>query len=156
EVVVLEAAPESERGGNTAFTAGAMRVVYESIDDIVALVPDLAETERRTTDFGSYPGAKFFEDMGRVTAYRPDPDLVRGLGTESHDALVWMRRHGVRFAPSYGRQAFNVDGRFRFWGGLVVEVVGGGLGLVEAEHAAAQRSGIDVLYGCRVTALHHD
>src|SRR5262249_38261550 len=26
----------------------------------------------------------------------------------------------------------------------------------EAEHAAAQRSGIDVLYGCRVTALHHD
>ena len=34
KVLVLERAPEHERGGDTAFTAGAMRVVYESVDQL--------------------------------------------------------------------------------------------------------------------------
>ena len=41
-----------------------------------------------------------------------------------------MREKGVRFIPIYGRQAFKIDGKFKFWGGLTVEAVGGGPGLV--------------------------
>ena len=33
-----------------------------------------------------------------------------------------MRDKGVRFIPIYGRQAFKIDGKFKFWGGLTVEV----------------------------------
>ena len=33
-VIMLEAAPEEESGGNSRFTAGAMRVVYNGVDDI--------------------------------------------------------------------------------------------------------------------------
>ena len=36
-VLVLERAPEDEAGGNSRFTAGAMRVVYDGDEDIHAL-----------------------------------------------------------------------------------------------------------------------
>ncbi|MBO0731468.1 MAG: FAD-dependent tricarballylate dehydrogenase TcuA [Acidimicrobiaceae bacterium] len=156
EVVVLERAPAGQHGGNTAFTAGAMRVVYESVDDLVALVPDLTEAEIASTEFSVYPAKKFFDDMARVTEYRADPDLVDAVVTESHATLRWMREKGVRFAPAYGRQAFKVDNRFRFWGGLTIEVVGGGPGLVETEHRIAVESGIRVMYGAHVQALVRD
>ena len=152
-VLVLERAPEDERGGNTRFTAGAMRVVYDGIDDILALVPDLGARERETTDFGAYPAERFFDDMARVTEYRANPDLVEVLVRRSAPTLRWMRGLGIRFAPMYGRQAFRVDGRHRFWGGLTIEAWGGGPGLVEAEFAAAARCGIDVRYGARATGL---
>ena len=155
-VTVLERAPEALRGGNTRFTAGAMRVAYDGLDDILALVPDLGEAERRTTDFGSYPADRFFDDMARVTEYRANPDLVEVLVRESLPTLEWMRGKGVRFMPMFGRQAFEVGGRRRFWGGLAIEAWGGGPGLVEAEAAAAARAGIDVRYGARAVGLEMD
>src|SRR5580704_17949688 len=42
-VLMLEAAPEQESGGNSRFTAGSIRVVYNGVDDIKTLVPDLTE-----------------------------------------------------------------------------------------------------------------
>jgi succinate dehydrogenase/fumarate reductase flavoprotein subunit len=74
-VLMLEAAPEEESGGNSRFTAGAMRVVYNGVDDIKALIPDLSQAEIDTTDFGTYTQDQFFDDMARVTQFRTDPDL---------------------------------------------------------------------------------
>ncbi|WP_137391542.1 FAD-dependent tricarballylate dehydrogenase TcuA [Rhodoligotrophos defluvii] len=152
-VLVLESAPEAERGGNTRFTAGAMRVVYDGVDDLQSLMPDLTEDEKNRTDFGTYPADQFLDDIGRVTQYRSDPELADILVRRSLDTLLWMRSKGVRFAPIYGRQAFKVDGRFKFWGGLTVEAWGGGPGLVDALFAAAEREGIAVRYGCRAREL---
>src|ERR1700746_40408 len=39
KVLMLEAAPEEESGGNSRFTAGSIRVVYNGVDDIKTLVP---------------------------------------------------------------------------------------------------------------------
>ncbi len=155
-VLVLEAAPQLESGGNTRFTAGAMRVAYDGVDDLSALMPDLTEAEKASTDFGTYNEDQFFDDMGRVTQYRTNPDLCELLVRRSFPTLLWMRGNGVRFAPIYGRQAFKVDGRFKFWGGLTVEAWGGGPGLVEALTAAAGARGITVAYNSRVTALAQD
>lgn len=155
EVVVLERAKKAERGGNSSFTAGAMRVAYDSVDDLLTLMPDLTEADVAGTDFGTYPAERFYDDMGRVTDYRTDPELVQVLVSESYPVLRWMQGKGVRFAPAYGRQAFKRDGRFRFWGGLTIEVVGGGPGLVEAEHGAATAAGVSILYGVRAMALAH-
>src|SRR5437773_1684342 len=130
-VLVLEVAPESERGGNSRFTAGAMRVAYRGVKDLQALIPDLTEAEIAQTDFGTYTEEDFFDDVGRITEFRSDADLIELLVKRSFETLDWMRTKGVRFAPMYGRQAFKVDGRMRFWGGLTVEVSGGGPGLVD-------------------------
>jgi tricarballylate dehydrogenase len=156
DVVVLERGEGELRGGNTAFTAGAMRVAYEGVDDLLTLMPELTEGQLAITDFGSYDESAFMEDLARVTEYRADPELADTLVSNSLQTLQWMREHGVRFAPIYGRQAFKVKGRFRFWGGLVVEVNGGGPGLVEYLTAECLRLGVTVQYGARVVDLVAD
>jgi tricarballylate dehydrogenase len=153
KVLMLEAAPENEAGGNSRFTAGSIRVVYNGTDDIKTLVPDLTPAEIEGTDFGTYTADQFFDDMARVTQHRADPDLVELLVTRSFDTLNWMREKGLRLIPIYGRQAFKVGGRFKFWGGLTVEAVGGGPGLVAMLTAAARQRGIEIRYRTRALAL---
>jgi tricarballylate dehydrogenase len=155
-VLVLERAPEDERGGNSRFAAGAFRCVYDGIDDLRALMPDLTDEELSVTDFGSYPEQNFFDDMARVTEYRADPDLVELVVKRSRETLLWMRSKGVRFAPIFGRQAFKVDGRFKFWGGLTIESWSGGPGLVDALTAAARRHGVAIAYRARAMSLIAD
>jgi len=50
EVVVLERAPEDEAGGNTRFTAGAIRFAYDGLEDLRALMPDLSADEIARTE----------------------------------------------------------------------------------------------------------
>jgi tricarballylate dehydrogenase len=155
-VLVLERAPEGESGGNSRFTAGLMRVAYSGVEDLKRVMPDLTEDEIARTDFGTYTEDQFLDDMARVTEYRCDPDLTEILVKRSLDTVVWMRSKGVRFTAAWGRQAFNIGGKFKFWGGLTVEAVGGGPGLVEGLITAARRNGIDIWCGARATALIAD
>jgi tricarballylate dehydrogenase len=156
KVVMLEAAPEDEAGGNSRFTAGSIRVVYNGVEDIKTLVPDLTQAEIDTTDFGTYTADQFFDDMARVTQHRANPDLVELLVTRSFDTLNWMREKGVRFIPIYGRQAFKIEGKFKFWGGLTVESVGGGPGLVNMLTEAAKKRGVEIRYRTRALDLLTD
>ena len=155
-VVMLERAPREENGGNSRFTAGAIRFAYRGIDDLRAIMPDLTEDEIGRTDFGTYTTEQFFDDMFRVTRYRSDPELCELLVTRSFETMLWLRRKGLRFAPIWGRQAFQVEGRFKFWGGLTVEAWGGGPGLVDQETAIAEKDGIEIRYGARALALRFD
>ncbi len=151
-VLVLERAPEEEAGGNSRFTAGLMRVIYNGVEDLKRVI-DLSDEEIARTDFGTYSAEQFLDDMARVTEYRCDPDLTELLVKESLRAVQWMRSKGVRFTAAWGRQAFNIGGRFKFWGGLTVEAVGGGPGLVEALTRAARKQGIDIWYSSRALSL---
>jgi tricarballylate dehydrogenase len=155
-VLVLERAPEEEAGGNSRFTAGLLRVAYRGVDDIKRLIPDLSEQEIASTDFGAYTEEQFLDDMARVTEYRCDPDLTEVLVRQSLTTALWMRGKGVRFTAAWGRQAFKVEGRFKFWGGLTVEAVGGGPGLVDSLTQAARKSGIDIWYESRAVSLLAD
>ena len=156
EVTVLERAPQDEAGGNTRFTAGAIRCVYEGVDDLRKLMPDLTDDEIARIDFGAYTEGNFYDDLGRVTDYRTDPDLSELLVTRSRSTIQWMAEQGIRFAPILGRQAFLVDGRFKFWGGLTVEAWGGGPGLFEGWVKIAESKDIDIRYDARVVSLLSD
>jgi len=154
-VLLLERSPQAERGGNSRFTDGQMRIVYRGADDIRALAPDLTDEEMARTDFGSYTEEQYFDDMARVTQNRTDPDLCELLVRGSQPAVAWMREQGVRFMPNFGRQAFNVEGRFKFWGGPVLAAWGGGPGLVDSLYAAAEKKGVEIAYDAWVRDLVH-
>ncbi|EMR06966.1 Fumarate reductase flavoprotein subunit precursor [Bhargavaea cecembensis DSE10] len=152
-VIVLEKSPEKEKGGNTTYTHGSIRFAYNGADEIRELVPDLDDAEMAMTDFGSYTEEQFYDDMCRMTDYKTDPVLASILTDESFETMKWMTRHNVKWIPIYGRQAFKVDGVFKFWGGMVLESVGGGHGLVEALHEEASSQGVQILYKTMAVSL---
>ncbi len=152
-VLMLECAPEHLNGGNSRFTAGVIRFAYNGVEDLLELMPDLSDKEIAMTDFGTYTEEQFFDDMFRVTQYRTDPDLCEILVKKSFATIKWIREKGLRFVPIYGRQAFKIDGRFQFWGGLTVEAVGGGPGLVDTFTEIAQKKAIDIWYQSRALKL---
>lgn len=155
-VTLLERAPEPLAGGNSRFTAGAMRTVHAGATDLRNLMPEVSDAEWARTDFGTYTRGDFLEDLGRVTRYRTDPELAERLVDDSLPTLRWMRQQGVRFLPLYGRQSFTVNGRVQFWGGLVVEAWGGGPGLVEALTERARDVGVSIHYANHVRSLTGD
>ncbi len=155
-VIVLEKSPEAEKGGNSTHTHGSIRFAYKGVDDLKEIMPDLSQKEIDTTDFGAYTTEDFYDDMGRVTRYRTDPDLASLLTDESFKTMKWLQSHHIRFVPIYGRQAFKVDGVFKFWGGMVVESAGGGKGLIDGLHQEAARLGVRILYNTMATAILHD
>jgi len=152
-VLMLEVAPEHWRGGNSAFTGGAWRIVYHGFDDLARLIPDISDHELANVDVGTYTEEQYYDDVGRLTEYRSDPDLTEILITRSFDAGLWMREQGVRFQLGLGRQAFQVDGKFKFWGGLACHIWGGGKELMKALHGRAEREQIAILYDTPAVAL---
>lgn len=152
-VLVLERAPEGDRGGNSAHSGGAFRTVYDGIDDLKRIVPDLTGAEIAMSDFGTYTRETYFDDCMRLSNWRANADLIQVLVDRSLDTMEWMVGKGVRFVPIYGRQAFKIDGKFKFWGGLTVEAVGGGRGLMDMLFASAAKRDIAVEYGARGVGL---
>ncbi|MFV0526872.1 MAG: FAD-dependent tricarballylate dehydrogenase TcuA [Acidimicrobiales bacterium] len=145
-VVVLEAADEFNRGGNSAYTAGAMRIAYDGRDDLATLM-DLTRPPYDTADFGSYPADDYLIDLDRMSDGRVDPDLAAVVATEGLATLRWHRGLGVRYEPNEGRQSAMVDGRLRFWGALPVRVAGEGKAMIASLLDAAIALGVEVRYG---------
>src|SRR5258707_2973469 len=155
KVLVLESAPFDVRRANSRYAAGALRFVYNGVDDLLKFC-ELSEQELATSDFGTYTQDKYYDDLGRLTDYKSNPDMAEQLITLSQETMLWMRTKGVRFAPMYSRQAFKHEGKFVFWGGLALEAWGGGPGLVEGLFNALEKNGIDGAYEARGERLIHD
>ena len=155
KVLMLEAAPNEESGGNSRFAGGVMRFAYESVEDL-RRVTELTDEEIANSDFGTNTKEEFFDDLYRLTSYRTDADLSEILVTQSLDTMAWLRSQGARFVPNYGRQSGMVGGKRKFFGRMPIEVSGGGAGLVQYLDAAAKKAGVEVRYDTRVASLIYD
>lgn len=156
-VLVLEKASEAERGGNSVFTAGGFRFVRDGLTDLrTDVLADLSEAEARQIDIPPFPADAYMQDLLRVTEEQAQPELSELLIGRSRETMVWMRGKGVRFIPMLGRQSFPVDGVHRFYGGLAVEAVGGGWGLVDFLVKAVERAGIVLRYRTGLRKLVQD
>lgn len=155
-VLVLEKAPEAWRGGNSFFTAGGFRFAFKSFDELREIVADMSDEEAAAMEVDPYTEDTFFDDLMRVTEDCADADLALLLVRESQPTVRWMRDRGVRWIPMFGRQAYRVGDRFRFWGGLVLEAVGGGPGLVDMQYTSAAKAGIDIRFEAKANQLVAD
>lgn len=147
-VLVLEKATREDRGGNSTFTAGGFRFCHDGVEDLRSDILD-DMTPGEYTSIGNLPTfseEQFMEVLMRITEHQCDEDLGRILVSQSRDVMRWMRGHKIRFIPMFGRQSFKIDGKHHFYGGVNIEAVGGGWGLVDMLMAAADRMGITVLY----------
>lgn len=158
-VLLIDKCPPSWAGGNSYFTAGAMRCAHDGLPDILPLVNNAdsyssssssdsqEELAGSKIDLDPYPADAFLNDLHRVTGGRYDRALGRALVDDSLAAVRWLAAHGVRFQLSFNRQAYRVGDRYKFWGGLCLKTQDGGRGLMEDHRRAAARTGVRVEYG---------
>ncbi|MEM9476927.1 MAG: FAD-dependent tricarballylate dehydrogenase TcuA [Pseudomonadota bacterium] len=153
EVLVLEKADEALAGGNTKYTAGAMRFAYDGFEDLLPLLKDPNDPRLARTEFGSYPRQKFGDDLLAFNGGRPlSPEQTR-LIESSLDTLQWLAGNGVTFEPIWSRQSFEKDGKIVFWGGLTLAAENEGVGLFDMERDAVLRLGGEIRYDTGVTGL---
>lgn len=156
QVTMLEKADEALAGGNTKYTAGAMRFAYDGADDLMPLLRDPGDARLLNTDFGSYTSGKFGQDLLGFNDGRPLSEEQEVLVNTSGETMRWLASHDVKFEPIYSRQSFEKDGRHVFWGGLTLAAENEGVGLFEMELAAVERMGGTVRYDSAVTGLIMD
>lgn len=152
KVVMIEAAPEEESGGNSRFAGGVMRFAYDGVSDIEKLC-DLQPNEIKDIDWESNTQEEFFDDLCNVTNYKTDPELSEILVSESLDAMVWLRKQGAHFTPNYRHQSLLIDEKRKFFGRMPLWMVGGGPGLVLDLTKSAIKKGVVIYYNTRAVSL---
>ena len=156
-VLILEKAPEHEKGGNSYFTAGGFRFCYDGIEDVATdVLTDLSPAEREQIVLPNHDRTVFYDALMKVTRHQANEDMAWRLIDNSRSTMVWLRNHGIRFIPMFGRQSFLLDGKHHFYGGVNIEAVGGGSGLVEAEIRRAIQIGCEIRYETGATRLIQD
>ena len=108
-VLMLEKAPESERGGNSFFTAGGFRFAHQGLEDLRRdVIPDLSDEEAATITIPAYTEDQYYDDIMRVTEGRSDLDLAQHLVQRSKPTVMWMRTQGIRWILMFSRQSYKV------------------------------------------------
>jgi tricarballylate dehydrogenase len=152
-VLVIEKAPKELAGGNSKYTAGAMRFAYNNKDELLPLLQNPGDPRLELAEFGSYTEEKFGNDLLAFNGGRPLSEEQKTLVGESYDVLCWLASHDVKFEPIYARQSFEKDGRLVFWGGLTLAADNEGVGLVENELRVFQNLGGEIRYDCGAVDL---
>ena len=153
DVLMLEKADTALAGGNTKYTAGAMRFAYNSGEELLPLLQDQDDARLPNTDFGSYTTETFATDLLGFNDGRPLSAEQQSLVHGSYEAVRWLASHNVKFEPIYSRQSFEKEGRHVFWGGLTLAAHNEGVGLFDQELDAFKRLGGEIRYNSAVTAL---
>jgi tricarballylate dehydrogenase len=146
QVLVLEKAPKHLSGGNSYFTGGLFRFAYSGSNQIASLLPEISDTEMGNIDVGEYKESEFYSDVMRVTEGLSDTELLQTLTSESYPTMKWMKDKGIPWILAYGRQSFKHEGKLKFWGGLIIEAVGGGKGLSDKLFQIAENANIEIRY----------
>lgn len=152
-VLIVEKADKEMAGGNTKYTAGAMRFVYNHSDDLLPLLANRNDPRVARSDFGSYTADKFREDLLGFNDGVPITPEQEILVAQSYDTMLWLAGHGVTYDPIYARQSFEREGKLIFWGGLTLAAENEGVGLYDMELAAYERLGGEIRYNTPMKRL---
>ncbi|ESK89221.1 fumarate reductase flavoprotein subunit [Moniliophthora roreri MCA 2997] len=147
EVLIVDKCPPEWVGGNGYFTAGAHRTVHGGLQDLLPIVKNVTPEQADKIDMEPYTADEFKSDIMRLGGGQSDGPLVDAVVNGSRDAIGWLASHvGIPFIFSFHRQAYEVDGRQKFWGGLALSVEDGGKGLIAAHQKALKKAGVRVWF----------
>jgi len=155
-VLVLEKAPEPERGGNTHFSGGLFRFAFNRTDDLLRLVPKAREVAGFMEGVEPYPAEAFRDDLLRVTDSRTDEDLSQILIRNSYETVCWMADLGVGFELALSLSAVRVGSVIKWPSGAIVRAAHEGVGLSRMWFNIARRAGVEIRYSSPAHALLQD
>jgi tricarballylate dehydrogenase len=155
EVLLIEAAPRAERGGNTRFASGVYRVAHGGAADIQSLVPSDTTYPWDRIEISPYAIDRFLGDVIGPSRGFADPNLLADVAAQSLETVHWMKDHGVRWALSMSKLPDSLQQgetvRLSSGGELIAE--GNGLAVVETLFPRAEELGVTVSYGSPVLDL---
>lgn len=129
DVMVLEHADRSRRGGNSRHTRN-LRVTHAA--------PTATLTQRYTEE-------EYWQDLWRVTEGHTNETLARMMIRKSPELLAWLQERGVRFQPALsGTLTLGRTNAF---------FLGGGRALINAQYHTAERLGVKLYYNSEVQEL---
>ncbi len=131
-VLLLEAAPQAWRGGNSGHTRN-LRCMHDAPQDVLTEV---------------YSEEEFWQDLLKVTGGQTNEALARLTIRESSNCRDWMRRHGVHFQPSLSG-TLHLSRTNAFF-------MGGGKALMNAYYRSAEQLGVQIRYEAPVDRLELD
>ncbi|TRM63995.1 FAD binding domain-containing protein [Schizophyllum amplum] len=157
KVLVTDKCPPEWAGGNGLFTAGTMRTAHGGLKDLAPLVCNAPPEIMEKIDLDAYSAEEFRADIDRLGQGQADPHLVEAVVRGSRDAVQWLSQSvRVPFILSFHRQAYEVDGRRKFWGGMALAVQDGGKGLIRAHHERLREAGVELRYESAAVELLTD
>ncbi len=152
-VVVLEAAPEELRGGNTSYSGGTFAFPQKGLSEIRELMPDLSDAEAATLDMPAYTADQMYSTWMNLTKGFADAELAEAVIAQGNQKLRWLLQLGLKL-ELFTTFAIRSGGRIKWQSGQnVVGAKSGGLGLSEALFAAAEKRGVEFRYGTKAVRL---
>ncbi|MGC5615484.1 FAD-dependent tricarballylate dehydrogenase TcuA [Georgenia sp. Z1491] len=159
-VLVLEAAPHAERGGNSRFSGGLFRCAHGGMDDLLPLLVEESAAWADRVRVDPYTRADYVADLQLSTQGRIDPDLQDGLVDKALDTIRWMAGKGVRWELAVGKlidpENIDPDQEYVLPPGGALRAHDEGVGLIADLYAAVEREGIEVWYDSPVLELMMD
>ncbi len=152
-VLLIEKAPENDKGGNTKYCA-FYRFPYKGTEDIVKnLIPDMpSDIREKLADIPPYTEDMFYNDMMRVTKNRVNPEMLEVVVKNARPAIDWTIKHGVEQEIN-NRAQFIYQGKIYFEPGTPVMPKNYGPGLVEMLIKASKKLGVDIVFDTMATKL---
>ena len=159
-VLVLEAAPYSERGGNSRFTGGIFRCVHDGLESLLPLVTEESARWADRVRVDAYDAPRYRADLAHATDGRIDPGMEAQLVDRSFEAVRWMAERGVRWELTVGKlidpELIGEGEQYSLPPGGALRSAGEGVGLMADLYAAVERAGIEVWYDAPVVELLMD
>ncbi|MBI2848482.1 MAG: FAD-dependent tricarballylate dehydrogenase TcuA [Chloroflexi bacterium] len=154
-VLVLEKAPEEERGGNTRAAGGNFRFVFSGTPEIQELLDEASPEELRMMEVNPYTRDMYYNDLMRISSGLADPELSEVLVNRSNDTIRWLKKAGVKWGLYYEGMIREGD-RLRWTPGSAIQPVGSGAGLVDMEIQAAEARDVEIVYDAMAVKLLTD
>lgn len=150
KVAVLERAPFEERGGNTRYTEAFLRTKNESEinDDFV---------EHLVSNAGGHLDPSIVAETSSAYATWPpiiksmsfaDPEIIHTFSSNVPPTIAWLKSFGIRFGA--------LPTPFLTPSGPRLMPIGGGLAMIEALAAEAERLGVAFFYETTAQDLLQD
>jgi tricarballylate dehydrogenase len=159
-VLVLEAAPYPERGGNSRFTGGIFRCVHDGLESLLPLLTEESAGWADRVRVDPYHARRYHADLAQATDGRIDPDLAAQLVDRSFETVRWMAERGVRWELTVGKlidpERIGAGEQYSLPPGGALRSAGEGVGLMADLYAAVERAGIEVWYDAPVVELLMD
>ena len=159
-VLVLEAAPEAERGGNSRFSGGIFRCAHNGMESLLPLITAESARWADRVSVAPYPAEVYMAEYNQSSRGRNDDGLTARVIDESFETVQWMADHGVRWELTVDKLIDPVkipeDEVYALPPGGALRAADEGVGLIEDLFAAVESVGIDVWYDSPVSELLMD